>query len=227
MGGKLSKTMLSFRMLFSKCEQMGYEWSCSLEINLSLGFELLWFPYFGTSFPVWLRTVAGRDFELSQGGPSLVCGMLQHLQVLHPSPPTSFVWPREHSPHCHRRHVGHQIVVSLIHGLQHYYINQQKNRKINYYLRSARRKEMWRWGLNVRNMYITAELRLHVMPQCFLPFFPQWFHLKARWKLAIYRGHTSLHTSHSQLVQQWHHIHFFIKLFAQSESKAKKNLFEV
>ena len=52
-----------------------------------------------------MRTVAGRDFELSQGTPSSVRGMLCHLQVLHPSPPTSFVRPRERSPHGHGRHL--------------------------------------------------------------------------------------------------------------------------
>ena len=63
--------------------------------------------------------MAGRDFELSQGAPSSVRGMLCHLQVLHPSLPTSFVRPRERSPHRHRRHVGSQIVGSLIHGRLH------------------------------------------------------------------------------------------------------------
>lgn len=63
--------------------------------------------------------MAGRDFELSQGAPSSVHGMLCHLQVLHPSPPTSFVRPRERSPRRHRRHVGCQIVGLLVHVRLH------------------------------------------------------------------------------------------------------------
>ena len=38
----------------------------------------------------------------------------------------------------------------------------------------------------------------------------------------------TLHTLPFQLVQRWHHISFFMKtILQQSESKAKKNLFEV
>ena len=77
--------------------------------------ELLQFPYFVSSFPAILLTVAGRDFGHFRGAPSSVHGRLYRSQAPHPSPPKSFGQPRESNPRL-RGHVGRRKVGSPVPG---------------------------------------------------------------------------------------------------------------
>ena len=82
---------------------------------------------------------------------------------------------------------------------------------------------MRRWGLNVSNMCTTAQLRLRAMPPCFQPFFSLLFHLKARWKLSIYRGHTSYVTLSACTAMA--HISFFMKTISGKANRKQRKIY--